>query len=68
MIGFLWIASSAIFSTWTNFSFLQAFDDPLLHTFVRFFGSAVLGLVALIATGQLQSFAEVIEICKLCSY
>ena len=63
-IGFLWIASSAIFSTWTNFSFLQAFDDPLLHTFVRFFGAAIFSLFALTATGQLHSLVEVFEICK----
>lgn len=44
-VGLLWFLSSSLISTWANTSFLRAFRHPLLHNFVRFSGSAGLGLV-----------------------
>lgn len=44
-VGLLWFVSSSLISTWANTAFLRAFQHPLLHNFVRFSGSAGLGLV-----------------------
>jgi len=44
-VGLLWFLSSSLISTWANTSFLNSFRHPLLHNFVRFSGSAGLGLV-----------------------
>jgi len=52
--GTLWFASSAIFSTWSNTAFLIFFNDPLLHTAIRFMGSAVLGGGVLIFNNELE--------------
>jgi hypothetical protein len=43
LVGCLWFLSSAIFSTWANTAFILLYSDPLLHTMIRFCGSAVLG-------------------------
>lgn len=40
-VGALWFASSSLFSTYANTSFLRHFKDPLLHTAVRFGGSCI---------------------------
>lgn len=50
VVGLLWFLSSSLFSTWANTAFLQYFKDPMLHTLIRFFGSAVFGLVTLLLT------------------
>lgn len=42
--GSVWFASSAVLSTWANTAFLNHFKDPILHTLVRFFGSASFGI------------------------
>jgi drug/metabolite transporter (DMT)-like permease len=42
-IGGLWFCSSAVFSTWANTAFLNRFRDPVLHTLIRFAGSAIIG-------------------------
>lgn len=44
--GSVWFASSAVLSTWANTAFLNHFGDPILHTLIRFFGSAVFGGVS----------------------
>jgi solute carrier family 35 protein E1 len=41
--GSVWFGSSAVLSTWANTAFLLHFKDPILHTLIRFFGSAVFG-------------------------
>ena len=64
-IGLLWISSSAIFSTWTNSMFLQAYHDPLLHTFVRFTGSSIFGFLALRLTGQVRTVSFLQEIRQI---
>jgi hypothetical protein len=46
-IGALWFLSSALLSTWANSTFLKTFNDPLLHNFIRFLGSALLGFLVL---------------------
>lgn len=52
VIGGLWFLSSALLSTWANTSYLLLFKDPLLHTFVRFGGSAVAGAMTLLSSGE----------------
>lgn len=63
-IGLLWFASSALLSTWANTTFLRFFEDPILHTFIRFAGSAVLGVFILSITGQVKSFQQVFKTSK----
>lgn len=53
-VGSAWFLSSALLSTWANTSYLLAFQDPMLHTFIRFFGSAILGTITLLCTGEVQ--------------
>jgi hypothetical protein len=53
-VGSAWFLSSALLSTWANTSYLLAFKDPMLHTFIRFFGSAILGTITLLFTGEIQ--------------
>jgi drug/metabolite transporter (DMT)-like permease len=52
VIGLVWFTSSALYSTWANTAYLIFFKDPLLHTFIRFFGSAFVGLLTLLSTGE----------------
>ena len=49
LVGLLWFSSSALLSTWANTTFLRTFADPLLHTLIRFAGSAILGTVAFLS-------------------
>ena len=53
-IGFLWFLSSALFSTWANTTFLITFKDPILHTFIRFIGSSLLGFTSLYFAGDIR--------------
>jgi hypothetical protein len=53
-VGSAWFLSSALLSTWANTSYLLAFKDPMLHTFIRFLGSALLGTITLLFTGEIQ--------------
>lgn len=53
-VGSSWFLSSALLSTWANTTYLLAFKDPLLHTFIRFFGSALIGTITLLMTGEVQ--------------
>lgn len=53
-IGVAWFVSSALLSTWANTTFLKFFGDPLLHTFIRFFGSALMGGVSLCLNGEVK--------------
>ena len=55
VVGASWFLSSAVFSTWANTTFLQFFKDPLLHTFIRFFGSSIFGSVSLLFSGDVKS-------------
>lgn len=48
--GFLWFIPASLLSTWANTTFLLTFKDPVLHTLVRFFGSAIIGTSTLIGT------------------
>lgn len=52
--GFIWFSSSAFLSTYANSTYLRTFGDPILHTFIRFAGSAVLGTVTLLLTKQIK--------------
>jgi len=45
-VGAWWFLSSAILSTYANGAFLQVFEAPFLLTALRFFGSALLGLLS----------------------
>ena len=54
IIGFCWFLSSALLSTWANTTFLLTFKDPILHTFVRFFGSSIFGGVSLLLTREVK--------------
>jgi hypothetical protein len=53
-VGSAWFLSSALLSTWANTSYLLAFKDPMLHTFIRFLGSALMGTITLLLTGDVQ--------------
>ena len=44
--GAVWFGSSAVLSTWANTAFLNHFQDPILHTLIRFFGSALFGWIS----------------------
>jgi len=63
-VGFLWFLSSALLSTWANTTFIKRFKDPVLHSFVRFFGAAFFSLFSLISTGQVHSTSEIIQISR----
>ena len=63
-IGLWWFASSALLSTWANTTFLRYFEDPILHTFIRFAGSAVLGVAILIIAREVKSLQRVFKISK----
>jgi len=52
LVGVLWIATSAIFSTYANGLFLRTFNDAFAHTFVRFALSSGLGLGYAVLTAQ----------------
>jgi drug/metabolite transporter (DMT)-like permease len=52
--GFLWFTSSALLSTYANSTYLRTFADPVLHTFIRFAGSALLGSITLLFTNQVK--------------
>jgi drug/metabolite transporter (DMT)-like permease len=52
--GFFWFTSSAFLSTYANSTYLKTFADPVLHTFIRFAGSAILGTVTLLVTKQVK--------------
>lgn len=54
IVGCFWFLSSALLSTWANTTFLKTFKDAVLHTLVRFFGSAILGGLTLISTGEVK--------------
>jgi hypothetical protein len=62
-VGLVWFTSSALYSTWANTAYLIFFKDPLLHTFIRFFGSAFVGLLTLLATGEV-SLSELPQMCS----
>lgn len=66
IVGFLWFASSALFSTWANTAFLHHFNDPLMHTAVRFGGSAILSAFYFHGTGTI-SFKDVPGIVRAVS-
>ena len=54
VVGSCWFLTSALLSTWANTTFLKTFHDPLLHTFIRFLGSAILGVLYLLLTGEVK--------------
>lgn len=54
VIGSLWFLSSALLSTWSNTTYLLYFKDPILHTFIRFIGSAFIGTISLLITGEIK--------------
>lgn len=56
LIGSLWFCSSAFLSTWANSTFLKEFNDPLLHNFVRFFGSSLLSILSFLIVGDVNLF------------
>jgi hypothetical protein len=62
VVAFTWFAPTAIFSTWANTSFLNLFQDALLHTLIRFAGSAILGTATLVLTREAQSPKEILEV------
>lgn len=53
LIGTSWFLSSALLSTWANTTYLLYFKDPMLHTFIRFLGSAIIGTITLLLTGEI---------------
>lgn len=61
--GFFWFTSSAFLSTYANSTYLKTFQDPALHTFIRFAGSAMLSLIALVGTGEVAA-SKVLSIVK----
>ena len=48
-VGAAWFLSSAVLSTWANTTFLLTFEDPYFHTFIRFLGSSLIGLLSCVA-------------------
>lgn len=54
VIGFCWFVPSALLSTWANTTFLLAFKDPVLHTLIRFVGSAIIGTISLVGVGSVK--------------
>lgn len=54
LVGISWFSSSALFSTWANTAFLRYFKSPLLHTFIRFAGSAVFGVSSQTLSGEIK--------------
>lgn len=55
-VGSAWFLSSALLSTWANTTYLLAFKDPLLHTFIRFLGSALIGTITLLLSGEVKLY------------
>ena len=51
LTGYFWFTSSAFLSTYANSTYLKTFGDPILHTFIRFTGSAMLATMGLLLTG-----------------
>lgn len=60
-VGLSWFLSSALLSTWANTTFLRFFEDPTLHTFVRFVGSAILGVLIMLLSGEVKSFDQIVK-------
>ena len=56
LVGCFWFLSSAIFSTWANTAFILFYRDPLLHTLIRFCGSAILGCLIYGFSGGISIF------------
>jgi drug/metabolite transporter (DMT)-like permease len=54
--GFFWFTSSAFLSTYANSTYLKTFADPVLHTFIRFAGSAIIGSLTLVITKQVKLY------------
>lgn len=54
LVAGAWFLSSSLLSTWANTSYVNYFHDALLHTFVRFLGSAILGGFTLLISRQVQ--------------
>mmetsp|Transcript_127820 Transcript_127820/g.368038 ORF Transcript_127820/g.368038 Transcript_127820/m.368038 type:complete len:467 (+) Transcript_127820:54-1454(+) len=52
VVGLLWIATSALYSTYGNALFLKSYGDPYSHTFLRFALSSGLGLSWAISTNS----------------
>ena len=53
-VAFCWFIPSALLSTWANTTFLLSFKDPVLHTLIRFVGSAIIGTTFLVGTGAVK--------------
>ena len=62
LLLFTWLVPAAISSTWANTTFLKTFGDALLHTFIRFCGSAIIGSITLFVTGEVRSLKEVCSV------
>lgn len=58
-----WFLASGLLSTYANTTFLKQFQDPLFHTFIRFFGSGLLGTLTLISSGEVK-ISEIFVIMK----
>ena len=65
-LGSAWFLTSAVLSTYANMAFLLQFRDPLLHTLVRFGGSAAMGLAANRACGAADclSFFDLLRLAR----
>ncbi len=63
VVGSLWFVTSALLSTWANTTFLKTFQDPLLHTLIRFLGSAILGVIYLLLTGEVK-ISEILSVVR----
>ena len=63
VVGASWFLTSALLSTWANTTFLKTFNDPLLHTLIRFVGSAILGSAYLLITGEVK-LKEIVTVVK----
>lgn len=50
----LFFITQAFLSTYANSTYLKTFADPVLHTFIRFAGSALLGTLTLLVTKQVK--------------
>jgi solute carrier family 35, member E1 len=61
--GFLWFIPASLLSTWANTTFLLAFKDPVLHTLIRFWGSAIIGTSTLVGSGTVKP-NEVFKVVK----
>ena len=65
VIGSAWFLSSSLLSTWANTTYLNEFKDPMLHTLIRFIGSAFIGTVTLLLTGEIKLNEIIILIYEL---